>query len=484
MSDEPSTTATTTATPAGAPKRVLIETWGCQMNAADSESMLALLRERNFEVTHALGDADLVVLNTCHIREKAKHKVLSRLGEIREHKDERAEGRELTIAVAGCVAQAEGAKLLKAAPGIDVLLGPGQIEELPRLLGETKASGKSAVALGFKKGRGEDGHDRDHARVQEAKPTVTGRREVTRFVNIQQGCDNFCTFCVVPHTRGREVSRAPAEVLDEVRALVRAGAVEITLLGQNVNSYGGDLVESGAWTRTGLRGPVDGASPFVALLAATAELPGVERVRFTTSNPHDFSPELARLFATQPKLGRYVHLPVQSGSDAVLARMRRKVTAAEYRERVAWLRAAAPDLALSTDLIVGFPGETEAQFEETLALADEVGFSFAFSFKYSPRRNTPAARFPDQVPEDVKEARLARLNAVLDRHTVAQQRAEIGAEREVLFLYEASKTPGHYYGRTPHFRLVRVPAPYDVVGKTLKVRITDGNKTALLGELV
>jgi tRNA-2-methylthio-N6-dimethylallyladenosine synthase len=291
-------------------------------------------------------------------------------------------------------------------------------------------------------------------------------------VNIQQGCNNYCTFCVVPFTRGREVSKALKDVVSECESLIAGGAREVTVLGQNVNSYGSDLP-----------GPFGGEGAFVELLRAVAALPGLQRLRFTTSNPHDFSPALARLFAEEPKLGRYLHLPVQSGNDEVLARMQRKVTAAEYRERLAWLRAAVPDIALSTDLIVGFPGETEAQFEDTLALVDEARFDFAFTFKYSPRSKTPAARYRDQVPEEVKAARLARLNALQDRITTQHHQREIGQVRPVLFHYESSKYPGHYYGRTEHFRLVRVAAGRSLVGEIHPVHMTHANKTAMLGIL-
>ena len=456
-----------------APRKVHVETWGCQMNNADSERMLALLAERNYVATPTAEDADLILLNTCHIREKARHKVVSRLGVLRELKEHRP---GLRIAVAGCVAQAEGAKLLKAAPGIiDVLLGPGRIEALPELLDEQARTGRAAVARGFQRHEPHEPGATLPARPA-AAPTLSGAPEISRFVNIQQGCDNYCTFCVVPFTRGRETSRTAAEILAESRALLASGVKELTLLGQNVNSYGADLVATGLSPQT-----ADG--PFVELLRQVAALPELLRLRFTTSNPHDFSPALAALFASHDKLGRYLHLPLQSGDDEVLARMQRKVTADAYWQRVQDLRQRVPDMALSTDLIVGFPGETDAQFERTLAMVRAVEFSFAFTFKYSPRPHTPAARYSDQVPEAVKDARLARLNALQDELTTAQQLAEIGETRSVLFHYESRKQPGYYYGRTPHFRLVRVLSAVNLIGQELPVRITAGNKTALLGEL-
>lgn len=464
-------------------KKVHVETWGCQMNTADSERMLTLLAEKNYKLVHSAEEADLVLLNTCHIREKARHKVVSRLGVLRELKETKP---GMTIAVAGCVAQAEGARLIKEAPVIDVLLGPGKIDELPRLLDEHSVSGKTALAIGFKKDRIHDHNREERHDGEDGKSTIspqetekvtkganaaplplTGKNDISRFVNVQQGCNNYCTFCVVPFTRGREISRSIADIVSETEALVSAGAREITLLGQNVNSYGHDL-----------------GTDLVTLLKAVAKIPGLLRLRFTTSNPHDFTAELAELFAAEPKMGAYLHLPVQSGSNDVLARMKRKVTVEEYRERIQWLKKAIPDIAISTDLIVGFPGETEEQFAETLALVEEVGFSFGFNFKYSPRKNTPAARYQDQIPEDVKESRLARLNALQDRLTIAHNMAEIGQVREVLFHYESKKHPGHYYGRTPHFRLVRVKSGRNLIGEVLPVRVTEANKTALLGELV
>lgn len=463
-------------------KRVHVETWGCQMNIADSEKMLSLLAEKNYVLAESAEDADLVLLNTCHIREKARHKVVSRLGVLKELK---ALKPGMTIAVAGCVAQAEGKRLLDQVPEIDVLFGPGKIDELPKLLDEHAQTRKKAFAVGFHRGR----HDETHQEVRRAAdiqgnleaatlnppPTVSGQREVSRFVNIQQGCNNYCTFCVVPFTRGREVSRLPRDILADVEAMVRGGAKEVTVLGQNVNSYGHDLQAEDAKS---------GLTPFVQLLKQVARVPGLQRLRFTTSNPHDFTPDLARLFLEEPKLGRYLHLPLQSGSDRTLARMKRKVTAAEYLERVQWLRSLVPDMAISTDLIVGFPGETDADFAETLKIVKTVNFSFAFTFKYSPRKNTPASRYEDQVAEEVKERRLAALNSLQDAMTIRHHQAEIGLIRPVLFQYQSRKSPGYYYGRTEHFRLVRVASDRDLTGELRSVRVTHANKTALLGDLI
>lgn len=463
------------------PKKVYVETWGCQMNVADSEQMLGLLQAQNYSQTATPEDADLVLLNTCHIREKATHKVLSRLGRLREISLEH--NPKMKIAVAGCVAQAEGKKLMEKASNIDILLGPGKISELPGLLATHALDGKRAMSLGFEStARKHDDHELLGTRTDiEApvvpNPTVTMKEEVTRFINIAQGCDNFCTFCVVPFTRGREISRPLESILSEVKALVAGGAKEITLCGQNVNSYGDDLVRDGKHVA-----PAEG--PFFELLDRAARLPGIERLRFTTSNPHDFSRPLAELFGKHASLGRYIHLPVQAGNDEVLERMKRKVTVAEYMERVKWLRDIDPEMAISTDLIVGFPGETEEQFQGTLDLVEAVQYSFIYAFKYSPRKGTAAARFRDQVPEDVMSERLHRLQALSNSITTKQNLAEIGRRRQVLCHYESRKEAGVFYGRTQQFRLVMIRSERNIVGKMIEVDIVEANKTALVGVLV
>jgi tRNA-2-methylthio-N6-dimethylallyladenosine synthase len=449
------------------PKKVHVETWGCQMNVADSEKMLGLLYKENYKLAENENDADLIILNTCHIREKATHKVLSRLGMLREAKEKKP---SLKIAITGCVAQAEGKKLLERSDLIDILLGPGKIDDLPSLLKTKEETPAKAMSLGFNK---ESIPEVDVV----ANPTVSGMSEVTRYVNITQGCNNFCTFCIVPFTRGREVSRLPQDIVTEVESMVAKGATEVTLLGQNVNSYGLDLTEQKklALTESG---------PFVDLLKLVSGVRNLERLRFTTSNPHDFTRELADLFFTEPKLGSYLHLPVQSGNDEVLARMRRKVTRAEFLERVSWLRDRDPSFALSTDLIVGFPGETEAQFEDTLSLVEQVRFSFIFAFKYSPRKHTAAAKFQDQICEEDKTRRLQALNKLQDKITLETNLAEVGKEIEVLCHYQSKRYPGSYYSRCQHFRLVRMNSNVDLVGKKVMVKIVDANKTALLGEVL
>ncbi len=442
------------------------------MNVADSERMLSLMKLEHYKWVNNPDDADLIILNTCHIREKAKHKVMSRLGVLKQLKTHKA----VTIAVSGCVAQAEGKKLLEQSSAIDILLGPGKIQELPRLVAEFNATQKKQIAIGFAKKS-----DTLVVETEDEFPitpeTLTGKNEVTRYVNIQQGCDNFCTFCVVPFTRGREISEKPASIIAQVAALVAGGAKEITLLGQNVNSYGSDLLESGVLVNTH-----DG--PFVDLLRAVAQIEGLSRLRFTTSNPHDFTPALAKLFASEAKLGKYIHLPVQSGSDRILAAMKRKVTQEEYFERLAWLRTAVPDISISTDLIVGFPGETEEDFEQTYELVRKANYSFIFSFAYSPRKGTAAARFLEQVPNEVKFRRLAALNSLQDGISLVQVEAEYGQERSVLFHYKSKKEENVYYGKTEHFRLIKVPASRNLLGLELPVRVDGGNKTALTAQLI
>lgn len=464
-----------------ASKKIHIETWGCQMNVADSENIQALMRSHDYTRSESAEDADLVVLNTCHIREKAKHKVLSRLGRLKELKEK---NKNLKVAVAGCVAQAEGKKLLEQSKTIDVLIGPGKIHELPNLLEQQGQVGGQTIATGFAKSHNEFESDRMSCQESAKKsnpslvePTLDGKNSISRFVNIQVGCDNFCTFCVVPFTRGREMSIRPEDIFESTKRLVENGAKEITLLGQNVNSYGKDLVRLNQLEKPSIE-------PFVDLLTKVCNIPGLQRLRFTTSNPHDMTLPLAQLFAKQPKLGAYYHLPLQSGSNSILETMRRKVTREQYLERVSWLRTARPDIALSTDLIVGFPGETEADFEQTLDIVRQVRFSFIFAFAYSKRKGTAAIRFKDQIPEEVKKERLKRLNELQDQITLELSLNEIGQQRQVLFLYPSKKEPNAYYGRTEQFRLVKVLSKQDLCGSMATVTITQASKTALEGTLL
>lgn len=464
-------------------RKVFVQTWGCQMNVADTERMLSLLSQRNYKPTQNAEDADLVLLNTCHIREKARHKVVSRLGELKPLKSTKP---GTILAVAGCVAQAEAKILSKEVPFVDLIFGPDQIDELPNLLEgilEKQTQTQDAefalkhsvpvVNTAFKN----DGYTIPIDVVQPWMDDV--RNEVSRYVNIIKGCNNFCTFCVVPFTRGREKSRPAEEVVAEAKFFSENDVKEITLLGQNVNSYGLDFLSQSQQPKDGKM--LEGRLPFADLLYQVGNVDGIERIRFTTSNPHDFTLDLAQAFRDIPKLCDHFHLPVQSGSNKILEKMNRQYTREQYFERVEWIRAARPNLVFSTDIIVGFPGETEEDFEETMNLVEQMKYSFIYAFKYSPRRGTAAARMKDQVPEPVKDARLQRLLKLQRDETERQNNAEIGKTREVLVTYKNSKDVDSWYGRTFQGRLVKVSSPVDIVGKKVMVNITGANVTALEG---
>ncbi len=457
-------------------KKLSIETWGCQMNVADSESMATGL-EKEYHLISNANEADLIVLNTCHIREKARHKVVSRLGVLAEQK---MKNKNLIVVVAGCVAQAEGKKLLAQNQTIDILLGPGRLEELPRLLSDFKETRKQSLAVGFpklnQKKEVQSLESNNQTTVRSNAP-LNGKNEVSRFVTIQQGCNNYCTFCVVPFTRGREISLSPHSIIEQSKAFIRRGAKEITLLGQNVNSYGLDLTPDGSLEESE-------ETPFVRLLRQVSEIDGLQSLRFTTSNPHDFTFPLAKLFGEKKVLGKYLHLPVQSGSDQVLLAMKRKVTVAQFKQRITWLKEFVPDIAVSTDIIVGFPGETEEDFEATMELVRWTRFSFAFAFKYSQRKNTPATRFKDQIPEEVKSARLNRLNALLNEITIEENKKSLGLTMTVLFLYKSKKEENIYYGRNEHFRLIRVFSSSCLVGQKVSVKVESCSKIALNAKLL
>ncbi|MBF0443576.1 MAG: tRNA (N6-isopentenyl adenosine(37)-C2)-methylthiotransferase MiaB [Oligoflexales bacterium] len=452
-------------------RKVLIETWGCQMNVVDSEQMLSLLKTERFTATDRPDDADLILLNTCNIREKAKHKLLSRLGELRLFKIRKP---SLKIAVAGCISQMEGARLIEEEPLIDIILGPGKKRELPGLWRDSLSSGKRQVATGFSEPPA-DREQESHTDKELSVPdTLSGRSEVSRFVTIIEGCQNYCTYCVVPYARGKEISRPKNEILREIREHVRNGVTEITLLGQNVNSYGIDLI--------GTHEPSDkDVSLFADLLRDILPIEGLRSLRFTTSNPHNFTKDIAELFRSDRKLGRHIHLPLQSGDNEILARMNRRVTVEEYLKKTGWLREIDREFAISTDLIVGFPGESQEQFYNTMSVVEKVRYSFIYGFMYSPRPGTAAAGFRDQVPQSIKKKRLAELLALQDEITLSQNLQEIGRTRRVHCLYKNRKEDNSYYGRTEHFRLVKLFSKEDIIGKDLKVEITAGNKTALLG---
>jgi tRNA-2-methylthio-N6-dimethylallyladenosine synthase len=433
------------------------------MNVYDSNRMTDLLtRDAAFVETGAAEDADLIILNTCHIREKAAEKIYSELGRIRplKRQAERA-GRGMVVAVAGCVAQAEGEEIIRRAPLVDIVVGPQNYHRLPALL-EKAQGGEKVVDTGFAI---EDKFD--HL----APPTAAAikSRGVASFVTIQEGCDKFCTFCVVPYTRGVEVSRPVAAIVAEVENLVQAGVREITLIGQNVNAYRGETASGGRAT-------------LGALLRRLARVPHLMRLRYTTSHPRDMDEDLVLAHGELAVLMPQLHLPVQSGSDRVLAAMNRRHTRAEYLNTVAQLRAARPDMAFSSDFIVGFPGETEDDFADTLRIVDEVAYGGAFSFKYSPRPGTPAADHDNQVPEAVKAERLARLQERIDHHQRDFNRSCVGKELDIL-LEKPGRISGQLVGRSPYLQPVHVIAPTSLIGQIVTVRITDVGSNSLSGVL-
>ena len=428
-------------------KKLFIKTYGCQMNVYDSERMTGALAQTH-EVTEAVEEADLILLNTCHIREKAAEKVYSELGRLKALK---ADKPDLKIGVTGCVAQAEGDEIIARQPAVDLVVGPQSYHNLPGLL----EKGKGAVDTEFPL---EDKFDH--------LPPVR-KQGLSAFLTVQEGCDKFCTFCVVPYTRGSEVSRPVAQIVAEAEAMVRGGTAEITLLGQNVNGYHGEGTDGADWS-------------LARLIGALAHIDGLERIRFTTSHPNDMSDDLIAAFAEEPKLMPYLHLPVQSGSNTVLKAMNRKHTADSYLAIIARLRAARPDIAISGDFITGFPGETEADFEETLALVREVGYAQAYSFKYSARPGTPAAERED-VPEADKSERLQRLQALLSEQQRAFQKAQVGRDLPVL-LEKPGRMPGQLVGKSPYLQAVHLDAPDTELGKIVTARITSSAPNSLAAE--
>jgi tRNA-2-methylthio-N6-dimethylallyladenosine synthase len=447
--------------------KVFIKTYGCQMNVYDSSRMADILANEGYGATDRAEEADLVLLNTCHIREKAAEKVYSEVGRLRVLKERaHAEGRELKIAVAGCVAQAEGEEIVRRAPAVDVVVGPQSYHRLPALL--ARAIGERAIDTEFP-AEGKFG------RMPAA--AGTGRRTAPRglperpsaFLTVQEGCDKFCTFCVVPYTRGAEFSRPASEVIAEAEGLAARGIKEVVLLGQNVDAYHGAGPDGREW-------------PLAELLGRLSEIGGLERLRYTTSHPRDMSDALIAAHRDMPKLMPYLHLPVQSGSDRVLAAMNRKHRREDYLRLIERLRRARPDLALSGDFIVGFPGETESDFAATLRLVEEVGYASAYSFKYSPRPGTPAAGDPSQVPEPVKADRLARLQALLNRQQSAFNSAMLGRRIDVL-LDGPGRLQGQLVGRSPWLQAVQVDAPASLIGTIVEVVIDRIGSNSLFGTL-
>jgi len=452
-------------------KRVFIRTYGCQMNVYDSDRMADVLRPLGYALADTPEQADLVVLNTCHIREHASEKVYSELGRLRDTKAERrAEGRDLTIAVAGCVAQAEGEEIAKRQPAVDIVVGPQAYHRLPELLAE--AERKSAILRAGKRLPGAGVLDTEFPAESKFDhlPSPQGVRAGSAFLSIQEGCDKFCTFCVVPYTRGAEYSRPVSAVLAEARQLVAAGAIELTLLGQNVNAYHGEAPDGSTWS-------------LARLIRELAEIEGVARLRYTTSHPRDMDDDLIRVHGEVPQLMPYLHLPVQSGSDRILEAMNRRHGRDLFLGIVDRLRSVRPDLALSSDFIVGFPGESDADFDDTMRLIDQVGFASAFSFKYSRRPGTPGATLSDQVPESVKSARLAALQALLGRQAREFNASKVGATVPVLFA-ETGRKPGQIIGKTPWLQSVYAEGNPRLIGRIVDVRLIEGHPNSLAGEIV
>ncbi|WP_046861641.1 tRNA (N6-isopentenyl adenosine(37)-C2)-methylthiotransferase MiaB [Microvirga massiliensis] len=442
-------------------KKVFVKSYGCQMNVYDAERMADVLSGEGFSETTAPEDADLVILNTCHIREKAAEKVYSELGRVREIKEDRARhGLETRVVVAGCVAQAEGAEITRRAPVVDVVVGPQNYHRLPDLLSRARKAKvvdtEFPVEAKF-----------DH--LPAASAARTRSRGVSAFLTVQEGCDKFCTFCVVPYTRGAEYSRPVARILDEARRLAEAGVRELTLIGQNVNAFHGE-------------GPGGETWDLARLLEALVEVPGIVRLRYTTSHPRDMSDRLIAAHRDLPALMPFLHLPVQAGSDRILAAMNRKHTADEYRRLIDRIRAARPDIALSSDFIVGFPGETEQDFTETLKLVEAVGFASSFFFKYSPRPGTPAADSTDQVLEAVKADRLARLQAIVEDQRKSFNHGTVGRRLDVL-LERPGRHPGQMAGKSPFLQAVQIESDAHGIGDLVSVRITRVGSNSLFGEL-
>jgi len=444
-------------------KKLYIKTYGCQMNEYDSARMADVLAPLGYEPTGQVETADMVILNTCHIREKASEKVFSELGRLRPAKrDREAAGQEMIIAVAGCVAQAEGREIVRRAPYVDIVLGPQTYHRLPELIARAKRAADPSR-------RGIVDTEFPVESKFDHLPETHGAGGVTAFLTVQEGCDKFCTFCVVPYTRGAEMSRSVEEVAAEARRLVAGGVREITLLGQNVNAYHGAGQDGRAWS-------------LAELMLRLASIEGLERLRYTTSHPRDMSEDLIAAHRDLPKLMPYLHLPVQAGSDRILAAMNRRHTRAEYLALIGRIRATRPDIALSTDIIVGFPGEADGDFQLTLAVLEEVGFAQAYAFKYSPRPGTPAAGMEQQLPDDVKDNRLQQVLAVVDRSQTAFNSACVGRVVPVL-LERPGRHPGQLIGRSPYMQAVHLTAPPSLCGHVAEVEIVAAGVNSLTGKL-
>ena len=442
-------------------KSVFVKTYGCQMNVYDSQRMQDVLAPLGYAPTDSAENADLVILNTCHIREKAVEKVYSELGRYRDLKAERtALGHDMKIAVAGCVGQAEGEEITRRMKSVDLVFGPQTYHRLPELLKRNETSGKAVIETEFSV----DEKFQGLAQEQVRHPTS---RSVTAFLTIQEGCDKFCTFCVVPYTRGAEFSRPSAQIVEEAKKLAVQGVKELTLLGQNVNAYRGD----------------GGQSSLAKLIIELSHIIGIDRIRYMTSHPRDMSDDLIEAHGCNPKLMPYLHLPIQSGSDRVLKAMNRGHTTREYLTLVARLRAACPSIALTSDFIVGFPGETDAEFNATLDIIREVNYASAFSFKYSPRPGTPAAENTRQIPEDVKSERLVRLQNLLTTQQAAFNQTWVGHTLPVL-IEKPGRQEGQMIGRSPYLQSVHLDIEKLALGSIVSAKILAVGPNSLSGQYV
>ena len=454
--------APATPRPAGAPRgKLFIQTHGCQMNEYDSARMADVLAaSEGLELTANVEEADVVLVNTCSIREKAQEKVFSQLGRWRLLKEERlrSEGREVIIGVGGCVASQEGEAIIRRAPFVDLVFGPQTLHRLPELIRARREQKRPQVDISFPEIEKFD---------RLPKPRAEGP---SAFVSIMEGCSKYCSFCVVPYTRGTEISRPFEDVLVEIVQLAGQGVREVNLLGQNVNAYRGDM-GNGEIADLGL------------LIRTIAEIEGIDRIRFTTSHPLEFSDSLVEAYRDVPQLANYLHLPVQSGSDRILAAMKRGYTALEFKQKIRKLRAVRPDISISSDFIVGFPGETDADFEKTMKLIEDVGFDQSFSFIYSRRPGTPAADLPDEVSDEVKHARLSRLQAAINANAARISQAMVGSVQRVLVEGPSRRNPNELTGKTENMRSVNFPAPPRLIGRFVDVVITEAMSNSLRGRV-
>lgn len=442
-------------------KKVHIKSFGCQMNVYDGQRMADILSHQGYEETATPEGADLILLNTCHIRDRAVQKVYTELGKLRDiKKAQQADGQETRIVVAGCVAQAEGGEIQRRQPAVDLVVGPQAYHRLPELLAE---AGRKRVVdtdlpiedkFGF---------------LPAPKPQAIRSRGVSAFVTVQEGCDKFCAFCVVPYTRGAEFSRPVGQILVEVERLAQAGVRDVTLIGQNVNAFHGEGPDGAVW---GL----------ARLMRRVAEVPGIARIRYTTSHPRDMDDDLIAAHRDLPQAMPFLHLPVQAGSDRILAAMNRKHTGDDYRRLIERIRKARPDIALSSDFIVGFPGETDADFEDTIRLVDEIGFASSYSFKYSSRPGTPAGDLEHQIPRAVMDERLYRLQARIEHHRQAFNAAMVGRTVDVL-LERVGRHPGQLAGKSPYLQAVQIESDANQIGDIVRVTIERAGSNSLFGRL-